>query len=135
MDISSKLQTDVHLGELETRSREIIAELDVGVTKANFAVAETGCLVEVSFTDHERLLSSISRVHIAVLEDTDVLQKLAGLAPIIRSLLSSKNSRKPAITFIAGPSRTSDIELKQVIGVHGPHEVHLVVNKHGVKRR
>jgi len=101
--------------------------LDVGITKAEYGIAETGSIVDVSYTDEHRLLSSFSRVHIAVLERSSILAKLSMLSPKIEELLRADARPKPAITFIGGPSRTSDIELKSVLGVHGPHEVHVVL--------
>ena len=39
-----------------------------------------------------------------------------------------KNSGNPSnILFIAGPSRTADIELKTVFGVHGPQQVYIIL--------
>lgn len=127
---SSDLQTSPQIpGPGEEDILETLKETDVGVTKADFAIAETGCLVEISYDDFSRLLSSISRVHIAVLDASNVLPKLQDLAPKIRDLLSKGKMPvdKPNITLISGPSRTSDIELKSVLGVHGPHEVHAVM--------
>ena len=125
------LQTSAQiLGPGEEDILETLKETDVGVTKADFAIAETGCLVEIAYDDFSRLLSSISRVHIAVLDARNVLPKLQDLAPKIRHLLLSGGKMpvdKPNITLISGPSRTSDIELKSVLGVHGPHEVHAVI--------
>jgi L-lactate dehydrogenase complex protein LldG len=101
--------------------------LDVGITKADYAIAETGTIVDISYTDENRLLSSFTRVHIAVLEKSKILAKLRELSPLMREKLKPGKSSIPSITFIGGPSRTSDIELKSVLGVHGPHEVHVVL--------
>ena len=102
-----------------------LGSLDVGITFSQAAISQTGSLVEVCSSDNERLLSSLSRIHIAVLEASNVVGNLSEVAQIIRSALNA--NKKPTITLIGGPSRTSDIELKSVIGVHGPHEVHVVV--------
>lgn len=102
-----------------------LGALDVGITLSQWAISQTGSLVEVCSSDNERLLSSLSRIHISILEASNILENLLDIAPMLRSSLSAE--RKPTITFIGGPSRTSDIELKSVLGVHGPHEVHAVI--------
>jgi L-lactate dehydrogenase complex protein LldG len=104
---------------------ELLKEADIGITNADFAIAETGCLVEVANSDSTRLLSSLSRVNIVLVFAKDVLGELQELAPIVRHLLSEQD--KPTVTLISGPSRTSDIEMKFVLGVHGPHEVHAII--------
>ncbi len=105
---------------------QVLKEADVGITRADFAIAETGCLVEICYDDSSKLLSSLSRVHIAVLSATNLLPKLQDFASVLRNLLSDSERGKPSVTLISGPSRTSDIELKSVLGVHGPHEVHAI---------
>ncbi len=104
---------------------DIIRGADVGITTADFAVAETGCLVEVAYEDSTKLLSSLSRVHIVLLSATNILGKMRELSLPLMEVLSKND--KPTITLISGPSRTSDIEMKSVLGVHGPHEVHAIV--------
>jgi L-lactate utilization protein LutC len=106
---------------------EVLKEADLGITTADFAIAETGCLVEVAYSDSSKLLSSLTRVNIILLRAKDVLPSLQEFAPVLRKLLSSDD--KPTITLISGPSRTSDIEMKFVLGVHGPHEVHAIILK------
>jgi L-lactate utilization protein LutC len=125
--ISSQMDTTVTYRDFQKDPRKIVALLDVGITKAEYGIAETGTIVDISYTDEHRLLSSLSRVHIAVLERTCILDKLSMLAPKMKELLGAGVEPKPSITFIGGPSRTSDIELKSVLGVHGPHEVHVVL--------
>jgi L-lactate utilization protein LutC len=128
VDISSMIRSTIPFETLQKNPREVADKIDVGITKANYAIGDTGSIVDISFTDEHRLLSSLSRVHIAVLERSDLLEKLRDLAPRIRDLLSGNQAKtRPSITLIGGPSRTSDIELKSVLGVHGPHEVHVVI--------
>jgi L-lactate utilization protein LutC len=128
IDITKELRSTIPFEDFHKNPKEITARIDVGITKATYAIAETGSIVDISFTDEHRLLSSFSRVHIAVLDRSTVLKKLSELAPKIRELTSrGANEIRPSITLIGGPSRTSDIELKSVLGVHGPHEVHVLV--------
>ena len=125
-NISDRIKTTVSYSALRKNPRQLVGSIDVGVTKVDYGISETGTVVDISYTDEHRLLSSLTRVHIAVLEKAHVLQKLSMLSPIMAELLKS-NEPKPSISFIGGPSRTSDIELKSVLGVHGPHEVHTVL--------
>ncbi|MDG6907156.1 MAG: lactate utilization protein [Nitrososphaerota archaeon] len=128
VDISGRVKTNIWYSQFEEQPRKFADQLDVGVTHAEYGIAETGSIVDVAYTDEERLLSSITRVHIALLDSSNVLPNLDDLASRIRETLSAKQDHpKPSITFIGGPSRTSDIELKSVLGVHGPHEVHVVI--------
>lgn len=129
VDISSQLKTSISYADLARNPRETLRRLDIGITRSDWGIAETGSLVEVAYTDEQRLLSSISRIHISVIDALDILPKLQNLGPKLKDILSTEKSRvmKPVITLIGGPSRTSDIELKSVIGVHGPHEVHVIM--------
>ena len=128
-DLSDSIECTHRLQENQKGTLEVVQGVDVGITKADFVLAETGSIVEVSYDDGLRLLSSLPRIHIAVLESNAVLHGVYELAPVMRSLLrpNRDHAQLPSITIIGGPSRTSDIEMKSVLGVHGPHEVHVVV--------
>ena len=130
VDMTKEIHSTIPFDDFQRNPRAIANRIDVGITKGEYAVAETGSIVDISLSDEHRLLSSFSRVHIAVVERSRFLKKLQELAPRIRDLIGEKNSGmpKPSMTLIGGPSRTSDIELKSVLGVHGPHEVHVVVS-------
>lgn len=101
---------------------------DAGITSAQGAIAETGTLVLESSAERHRLASLVPPVHIVLL---DARRIRATLADIIHDLsIGDAERMSRCVTFITGPSRTSDIELTLAIGVHGPGELHVVVLEH-----
>jgi L-lactate dehydrogenase complex protein LldG len=96
-------------------------DCDLGITGAQWAIAETGTLVLESEREFSRLTSLVPEVHICILEAGNIRQAMGETLAILEKELS------PTVTFITGPSRTSDIELTLAIGVHGPREVYVIV--------
>lgn len=94
---------------------------DLGITSAQWAIAETGTLVLESDRENHRYASLIPPVHVCVLRADSIRERLDE----ILSILSSDLSR--AVTFVTGASRTSDIELTLAVGVHGPGELHVII--------
>lgn len=95
---------------------------DVGITKVQAAIAETGTLVLDSSVEQNRLVSLVPPEHIAILDASRIY---ATLGETLAALHAGEVS--PAITFITGPSRTADIELTLTIGVHGPQELYVII--------
>jgi len=102
-----------------------IFDFDVGITNAQAAIAETGTLVLDSSCERNRLVSVVPPVHIAIVAASRIYATLAD----VLALLQSGKEVSPAITFITGPSRTADIELTLTIGVHGPKELHVIIDE------
>lgn len=103
-----------------------IDEAAVGVTRIDFAIAQSGTLVEVSTNDVVRLVSSLPRTYIGVLQAEDIVDQFADGAARVRHV-TQQHPKDLVISFISGPSRTGDIELKLTLGVHGPEEAHAVI--------
>jgi L-lactate dehydrogenase complex protein LldG len=97
--------------------------VEVGITKAQAGIAETGTLVLDSSVEHNRLISLVPPVHIAILDASHIYETLGETL----AMLQSTKELSPAITFITGPSRTADIELTLAIGVHGPQELYVII--------
>jgi L-lactate dehydrogenase complex protein LldG len=110
---------------LENAAAEALFDCDLGVTGAQWAVAETGTLVLESDAERHRLASLVPSAHVALVEARQVRQTLGEVLQAINERGAGGLSR--AVTFITGPSRTSDIELTLAIGVHGPAELYVVV--------
>ncbi len=101
-------------------SRETAAESKIGITQMDWAVADTGSLVQDSTAVEQRLASSLPLIHVA-LAATDRL--LADL-PSLLTKIGPKESGYMAV--ITGPSRTADIERVLTIGVHGPERLIII---------
>lgn len=99
---------------------------DVGITKAQAGIAETGTLLLDSSVERNRLVSLVPPVHIAILDAANIYSTLG---ETLAALQSGGKELSPALTFITGPSRTADIELTLAIGVHGPKELYVIINQ------
>ena len=104
---------------------ELLDEVGAAVTGCAFAIAETGTLVfDAGARQGRRALTLVPDFHLCVVEETQVVDGVPAamrrLAPVLR------DERRP-VTFVSGPSATSDIELSRVEGVHGPRRLELVV--------
>ena len=110
---------------LENAAVENLFESDLGVTGAQWGVAETGTLVLESDKERHRLASLVPAAHVAVVEARNVRQTLGEVLREIGGGGAEALSR--AVTFVTGPSRTSDIELTLAIGVHGPGELYVII--------
>jgi len=101
------------------RYPETAASANAGITEMKWAVAELGTLVQYCEDVNERLCSSFTPIHIALVQTSTLLPD------IMSALITIKNEpRIPGfVGFVTGPSRTSDIERVLTIGVHGPEQL------------
>lgn len=111
------------LREVDPRDRVMLLGCDLGVTTAQWGVASTGTLVLDGSAERHRLVSLLPPVHVCVLSRQALLPDIA--AALAR--IAPDGAPGPLVTFVTGPSRTADIELTLVVGVHGPRELHVVL--------
>jgi L-lactate utilization protein LutC len=121
--VLARVKSDAEFSENVTAAE--LFDCDLGVTGAQWAVAETGTLVLESDEERHRLASLVPPVHVALVAASSVRQTLAEVIQTFSAQGRDRMSR--TITFVTGPSRTSDIELTLAIGVHGPGELHVVI--------
>jgi L-lactate dehydrogenase complex protein LldG len=105
------------------RLRAACAEAAVGITSAEYALADTGTLVMLASPAEPRMISLLPPVHVAVLAPDRLLSSLDELFTVLPNPARNTSS----MVLITGPSRTADIEQILVRGVHGPGELHVVV--------
>ncbi len=108
--------------------REVMRQADVGLTGTDYALAETGSLVIMPRQGLSRLVSLVPPVHVALVRPEEVLETLHDLFLLRRLEYKRRGGEMGSyLNFITGPSRTADIEMTIVQGVHGPKAVHLVL--------
>jgi L-lactate dehydrogenase complex protein LldG len=104
-------------------SRGAAASADFGITSADYALADTGSLIFLSESAESRLISLLPPHHIAVIPQDRIL---AGLDQLFERVpRPAENSS--SMVIVTGPSRTGDIEMRLVRGVHGPGEVTVII--------
>jgi L-lactate dehydrogenase complex protein LldG len=98
--------------------------LDGVLTGCALAIAETGTIVlDGGERSGRRALTLVPDYHLCVVEARAIV---AGVPDAIAALAESAAEGRP-ITFVSGPSATSDIELDRVEGVHGPRTLDVLV--------
>jgi L-lactate dehydrogenase complex protein LldF len=98
--------------------------LDGALTGCALGIAETGTIVlDGGPVQGRRALTLVPDYHLCVIAEEQVVD----LVPeAVERLEPSVREGRP-LTFVSGPSATSDIELNRVEGVHGPRTLHAVV--------
>lgn len=106
----------------EPSLRAACASAPFGITGADYGLAETGSIVTVG-ANEARLVSLLPPVHIALLSKGRLLTGLDEFYTLHpRPAVASAST-----VFITGPSRSADIEMILVRGVHGPRVIHVIV--------
>ena len=110
------------------RLRENFCTADMGVTGANFAVADTGTIVLVENEGNIRLSTTLPRIHVAIMGIEKVIPTLDDLAVFLKILARSASGQKMSsyVSFITGPAKLDEID--------GAREFHLIILDNGRTR-
>lgn len=105
--------------------REKFRAADMGISGANFAVAETGTIVLITNEGNGRLTTSCPRVHVALMGMEKVVPRLADLPVFLKLLARAATGQTLSVytTLITGPRRSGELD--------GPEEFHLVLLDNG----
>jgi len=113
------------LTEARTRLRERFLAADVGITGANFLIAETGSSVIVTNEGNGDLTQTLPRVHIVLASIEKVVPTLEDCCALLRLLARSATGQDFSVytTFSTGARRPGDLD--------GPEEYHVILVDNG----
>ena len=103
--------------------KEMVFNVDAGITSAAGAIAETGALILWPSDKEPRLMSIVPPLHIAILKADTIHNSLS-------EVMQKENwpAKMPTnVVLISGPSKTADIEMTLAFGVHGPKELIVLI--------
>jgi L-lactate dehydrogenase complex protein LldF len=118
-------QPEALLGEAREVLRQQYFKADVGITGANFLVAETGTSMIVTNEGNGDLTQILPRVHIVMASLEKIVPTLEDAAQILRVLARSATGQDMSVytTLSTGPRRSEDVD--------GPDEYHVVLLDNG----
>ena len=113
------------LSEARVKLRKSFLAADVGITGANFLIAETGTTVIVTNEGNGDLTQILPRVHIVIASIEKIVPTLNDASTILRVLARSATGQEMSVytTFSTGPRRPGDLD--------GPEEFHVVLLDNG----
>ena len=114
--------------EARRQLREKFIAADMGITGANFIVAETGTLVLVTNEGNGRMCTSMPRIHVAITGMEKVVPSIEDMGIMLRLLIRSATGQRISsyVTAVTGPRKPDDED--------GPDEFHLVIVDNGRSR-
>ena len=113
------------VNEARTVLRQRYLDADVGITGANFLIAETGATVIVTNEGNGDLTQCLPRVHVVIASLEKIVPTLEDATTIMRVLARSATGQEQTVytTFSAGPKRADDLD--------GPDEFHVILLDNG----
>jgi len=113
-------ELDVGFGRAE-------ADTPVSVSAAVAGIAETGTLVLLSGPRTPTTLNYLPDVHLVVLDARRIVGAYEDAWAMLRAAGGAAGFMPRAVNWITGPSRSADIELVLLLGVHGPRRLHILL--------
>lgn len=118
------------LPESDATSAQALDDIDAVVTGSAIGIATTGTIVlDHTANQGRRELTLVPDTHVCVIGQDQVVHDV----PEAVSLLRTPEGAQRVLTWISGPSATSDIELQRVEGVHGPRTLIVVLVDEGAR--
>lgn len=102
-------------------------KIRIGITGVSAALAATGSIIITSGKGGHRSASLLPEIHIALLKKQQIFADFESWLKEQREKGKEDFIKPSNIVLISGPSRTADISMELVLGMHGPKELHIII--------
>lgn len=121
---------EVYLWKEELAQQNIrnAEKANIGITFAENVLAESGTVVLFSHKNHGKSVGLLPNSFVAIVKQSTIVPRMTQVAEILTKRVENGEVLPSAIDFVSGPSNSADIEMKLVVGVHGPiHATYIVL--------
>lgn len=106
--------------EGQERNLETAKASQVGITFSDITLAESGTVTLFNNQNNGRSISLLPEIHICLIEESTLVPRLTDAANLIQERIEAGHQIPSCVSLISGPSNSADIEMKLIVGVHGP---------------
>ncbi|WP_414054431.1 LutC/YkgG family protein [Macrococcus equi] len=100
---------------------------NVGITISEQTLAESGTVVLYADKGIGRSVSLLPATYIAIVPKSTIVPRFTQAAQEMNKMMKASKDFPTCINLITGPSNSADIEMKLVVGVHGPIKATYIV--------
>ena len=127
-DLGDSEAGDKSAEKKRTTIRKQVIDAYIGITSADFCMADTASLVMRTRPGQARSVSLVPSIHVAVIYLDQIIWDLKELYALLQwDPKIQAEGLTNCMTYISGPSKTADVEATMVHGAHGPREVYVYV--------
>lgn len=122
--------TAVHTWSNKKTREENFAEANaarIGLVFSEYALAESGTVVLYSADGAGKAVGLLPHAFVAIIPQSSLLPRMTQASQAIQQRVERGELLPHAIDYVSGPSNSADIEMKLVVGVHGPVEATYIV--------
>ncbi|MDA8414817.1 MAG: LUD domain-containing protein [Desulfobacteraceae bacterium] len=117
-EVNERLTSDIPrlVKVARDRLRPMFLKADMGISGGNIACAETGSIVLMTNEGNARLVTSLPRIHVALVGIEKLVEKYADIAPILKALPRSATAQllTSYVSIITGPTPNDDGSMKDL---------------------
>lgn len=99
----------------------------VGIAFSEYCLTESGTVVLYSAEGAGKAVGLLPYAFVAIVPKSSILPRMTQAAEAIQKRVDAGELLPHAIDFVSGPSNSADIEMKLVVGVHGPVEATYII--------